>query len=194
MKRLLLIAALCLAAAPAEADVFHVQDGQYIVLGDFSNYVGSDINGHIIEYNISATPFSGIAYDPINGPYFSYQGSAHVNFIAEMQSCFSSQAMSMCGRNLRNQPAFDVSDTDGDGVGYLDISSDALSFNMAITGRDIVISLPDGFTLQQIAAVPEPSTWAMMLLGFAGIGFLMVKRNMREPLLRVRRVEIGVEN
>ena len=90
--------------------------------------------------------------------------------------------------------AFDVSDADDDGVGYLDISSDALSFNMAITGCDIVISLPDGFTLQQIAAVPEPSTWAMLLLGFAGIGFLMVKRNMREPLLRVRRVEVRDEN
>ena len=57
MKRLLLIAALCLASAPVEASTFVVQDGQYIVLGDFSNYVGSDINGHIIEYNISATPF-----------------------------------------------------------------------------------------------------------------------------------------
>jgi hypothetical protein len=30
----------------------------------------------------------------------------------------------------------------------------------------------DSFTLQiGAAAVPEPSTWAMMLLGFAGLGF-----------------------
>ena len=26
--------------------------------------------------------------------------------------------------------------------------------------------------LEQVAAVPEPTTWAMMLLGFAGIGFM----------------------
>jgi hypothetical protein len=29
---------------------------------------------------------------------------------------------------------------------------------------------------EQIAAVPEPSTWAMMLLGFIGLGFLAYRR------------------
>ena len=33
----------------------------------------------------------------------------------------------------------------------------------------------------QTAAVPEPATWAMMLLGFAGIGFAMRRR--RQPVL-----------
>jgi hypothetical protein len=28
----------------------------------------------------------------------------------------------------------------------------------------------------QVAAVPEPSTWAMMILGFAGIGFMTYRR------------------
>jgi hypothetical protein len=27
-----------------------------------------------------------------------------------------------------------------------------------------------------VAAVPEPSTWAMMLLGFAGVGFMAYRR------------------
>jgi hypothetical protein len=31
------------------------------------------------------------------------------------------------------------------------------------------------FTVQ-VAAVPEPSTWAMMLLGFAGVGFMAYRR------------------
>jgi PEP-CTERM motif len=31
-------------------------------------------------------------------------------------------------------------------------------------------------------AVPEPSTWAMMLLGFAGIGFLAYRRNTKHAL------------
>jgi hypothetical protein len=31
-------------------------------------------------------------------------------------------------------------------------------------------------TLEISAAVPEPSTWAMMLLGFAGIGYLTLRR------------------
>ncbi|AUC94710.1 hypothetical protein CWS35_10885 [Bradyrhizobium sp. SK17] len=28
----------------------------------------------------------------------------------------------------------------------------------------------------QVAAIPEPSTWAMMILGFAGIGFMVYRR------------------
>ena len=29
----------------------------------------------------------------------------------------------------------------------------------------------------EVAAVPEPSTWAMLVLGFAGVGFLSYRRS-----------------
>jgi len=32
-------------------------------------------------------------------------------------------------------------------------------------------------------AVPEPSTWAMMILGFAGIGFMAYRRKNKPALL-----------
>jgi hypothetical protein len=32
-------------------------------------------------------------------------------------------------------------------------------------------------------AVPEPSTWAMLLLGFAGIGFMAYRRKSKPPLM-----------
>jgi hypothetical protein len=35
------------------------------------------------------------------------------------------------------------------------------------------------------AAVPEPSTWAMMILGFAGIGWMAYRRKQNGPALRV---------
>jgi hypothetical protein len=47
---------------------------------------------------------------------------------------------------------------------------------------DLVLSggiTPEGMT----AAVPEPSTWAMMVLGFLGIGFLAYRRN-EKPAFR----------
>jgi len=50
------------------------------------------------------------------------------------------------------------------------------------TIKSIVISDSDGFNsikqmaFDQIAAVPEPSTWAMMILGFAGLGFMAYRR------------------
>lgn len=38
---------------------------------------------------------------------------------------------------------------------------------------------PAAVSLEIAAAVPEPSTWALMLLGFAGIGYLAWRRNAR---------------
>jgi hypothetical protein len=35
------------------------------------------------------------------------------------------------------------------------------------------------------AAVPEPSTWAMMLLGFCGLGFMAYRRKQRGPRSRL---------
>jgi hypothetical protein len=35
------------------------------------------------------------------------------------------------------------------------------------------------------AAVPEPSTWAMMILGFAGVGFMAYRRRSHGPTFRV---------
>ena len=34
-----------------------------------------------------------------------------------------------------------------------------------------------------IAAVPEPSTWAMMILGFAGLGFMAYRRKSKPALM-----------
>jgi hypothetical protein len=36
-----------------------------------------------------------------------------------------------------------------------------------------------------VAAVPEPSTWAMMILGFCGIGFMAYRRKSKAPAIRV---------
>jgi hypothetical protein len=35
---------------------------------------------------------------------------------------------------------------------------------------------PTSGTITEVAAVPEPSTWAMMILGFVGIGFMGFRR------------------
>jgi hypothetical protein len=43
------------------------------------------------------------------------------------------------------------------------------------------VTLTSGVT----SAVPEPSTWAMMILGFFGVGFLAYRRNNRPVLLRL---------
>jgi hypothetical protein len=47
---------------------------------------------------------------------------------------------------------------------------------------EVVLGGPD---LVTTPAVPEPSTWAMMILGFAGVGFMAYRRKQNGPALRV---------
>jgi len=50
-----------------------------------------------------------------------------------------------------------------------------------ITGFSISSS-QNSFELTNISAVPEPATWAMMILGFLGIGFLSYRKSSRSPM------------
>jgi hypothetical protein len=43
--------------------------------------------------------------------------------------------------------------------------------------------IPKNWTLTAVAAVPEPSTWAMMLFGFAGVGFIAYRRKSKPALM-----------
>ena len=43
------------------------------------------------------------------------------------------------------------------------------------------MAIADAFVA--VATVPEPSTWAMMILGFAGIGFMAYRRKSKPALM-----------
>ena len=42
--------------------------------------------------------------------------------------------------------------------------------------KHLQVSALDGVVINPTGSVPEPSTWAMMILGFAGIGFVAYRR------------------
>lgn len=42
-----------------------------------------------------------------------------------------------------------------------------------------------GLFEQSVSAVPEPSTWAMMILGFVGVGFMAYRRKSKPALMAV---------
>jgi hypothetical protein len=52
-------------------------------------------------------------------------------------------------------------------------SSISFAFNPPGNGNG---DIARGIVITQVAAVPEPSTWAMLLLGFCGLGFLGYRR------------------
>jgi hypothetical protein len=50
-------------------------------------------------------------------------------------------------------------------------------------GIDVLVYAQAG--LPVAGSVPEPSTWAMLLLGFAGVGFMAYRRKQNRPSLRL---------
>jgi hypothetical protein len=46
-----------------------------------------------------------------------------------------------------------------------------------LQGSDVTYTILSG-----VAAVPEPSTWAMMIFGYAGMGFMAYRRKNKMPL------------
>lgn len=80
----------------------------------------------------------------------------------------------------------------------LPASLDLASFGTRRTGSIDVIFYYDSFSnydrksiefnllsVDQVAAVPEPSTWAMMILGFCGVGFMTYRRRSHPAIPRV---------
>jgi hypothetical protein len=74
-----------------------------------------------------------------------------------------------------------VAQAGGTDVGYvtLDLDGGFIATQQALfnnfTVNDTVVT----------AAVPEPSTWAMIILGFAGVGFMAYRRKSKEVLMAV---------
>ena len=81
-----------------------------------------------------------------------------------------------------DQLGFDISGFSG--AGYFSVNDSFYGINLATGGATLIGGLGTrGITGITIAAVPEPATWAMMLMGFAGIG-VALRRRRRPALIR----------
>jgi hypothetical protein len=61
--------------------------------------------------------------------------------------------------------------------------SDTISISGQTTPSDWFV---DDITLSTVtSAVPEPSTWAMLILGFAGVGFMAYRKKRSAPAFRL---------
>jgi hypothetical protein len=62
----------------------------------------------------------------------------------------------------------------------------AFAFNPSALDSYLITLSVDGVSVsEQVNAVPEPSTWAMMILGFAGVGFMAYRRKSKPALIAV---------
>jgi PEP-CTERM motif len=86
---------------------------------------------------------------------------------------------------------FSGGNSDGLVLGAFALGENGSNFYNAFNGtfRNVTVSFGAGATVKDIrqvritaaAAVPEPSTWALMLLGFGAVGFAMRRRNIAKP-------------
>jgi hypothetical protein len=54
--------------------------------------------------------------------------------------------------------------------------------DLADNGNQNIGNVIDNVTIDRVGAVPEPSTWAMMILGFVGVGFTAYRRRKAAPI------------
>ncbi len=121
--------------------------------------------------------FTGTA-DITGGSTLTFTGSVDDNVIAYYRTSGTSDPytlLALTPTNLSNQPTFNFTSASL-GTGLYD-------FEIFYADRS---STDAAFTLNAVvtAAVPEPSTWAMLILGFAGLGVLGYRRQ-RGPSFRV---------
>jgi hypothetical protein len=84
--------------------------------------------------------------------------------------------------NISNNP-MDNSGYGGPNAYFTNISADLMSLTVnfitpiAANGGTDIFSLEEPVSISQIVVgTPEPSTWAMMVLGFAGMGFVAYRK------------------
>jgi hypothetical protein len=82
-----------------------------------------------------------------------------------------------------SDPFLGVQDTTADinSVTYLTFA-DGSSSSGPVAINQMTISAPVAVPVPAVAAISEPSTWAMLLLGFAGIGFMAYRRKDKTAL------------
>lgn len=73
----------------------------------------------------------------------------------------------------------------GETSAFFDVIA-GLSYTVTFQGVDPSLADRTSFIDNvSISSVPEPSTWAMMILGFFGVGFAAYRRRIRGPALRL---------
>jgi hypothetical protein len=203
MKKILGAFAVLTAAGFSQANAAVVYDGAttaFIDTGTFNNLatpsnLGTYTDGVFTFSNASSSASlaqilnttSSIGAEPLGDstPYLSVLGGGVVNVTlastANSLSFFVGSLDAVNSIEFNNDPTnvytgaqlLGLSDTGCQGDPscnrFITFSGDITSFTLTSGANSFEV---DSFT----TAVPEPSTWAMMILGFVGLGFMAYRR------------------
>lgn len=144
-----------LVASPASAAFY---DFELTGTNQASFQLNSSMPTRSSDYGFLAQSF----FDDVSGTFSGAPGVADINFGTGLAATFNLGGpynVQLLGPELFTGPSSDPTFN----VGSFDL-------------RNAVFGINDVLTISAVAAVPEPSTWAMMVLGFAGVGFLTFRR------------------
>jgi hypothetical protein len=154
-------------------------------VGSFSNlYFGNDAHGgSTIGFEMGGTNHDAFIPGTPNSNILvpiTYASTATTFEFAIPDSYFDT---TLTGKNLSS--GLDTAVTAGYAVGDTIELRLSQSFGYSVAGGPAAYGANrlGAFTLT--AAVPEPQTWAMMLLGFAGIGFMAYRRKQNGSAFRL---------
>jgi PEP-CTERM motif len=155
------------AADPGLLGLTYV-NGHFNQTSDGTGFVGiGGTSDNLGVFNLGALP-NGYAGDIFNlAVNFTSPGTGNSVFQALLQGTVTSLSTGSVFINFDNTP-------------HLITATNGASFTLQVND----VSLTPGISQilsGQLQAVPEPSTWAMMLLGFGAIGF--ASRRRRQPVL-----------
>jgi hypothetical protein len=162
----------------------------YQISGNYSgSVVGAIPNPETVNFLLNASGSGGPGQ-------FSFQAGFDIKILDGSSSVASSTFVDIlgiggapCGQcGLTSQPSGSATIDDADR--FLSIArADGPNSNAVINFAILTIDLPEGLTLTGltpfVAPVPEPSTWAMMILGFCGLGVMAYRRKQDGAALSV---------
>jgi CHRD domain/PEP-CTERM motif len=208
-----LAAALFLSAAPANATLYYytaqLDAAQVVGVGSTSTATGSAL---VTVDDSQFTVTTDLTWSGLSGPadraHLHFAPFGVSRSVADPTGLFfheviddpartagdcGSSAFATCAPATgTSHDVLQLSVNDGYGAGLaLGNSTDSFAdLILALNLGDIYIDMhtalyPEGEIRGQlgVAAVPEPSTWAMMILGFAGIGFMAFRRKSKPALM-----------
>lgn len=188
-----LLFGLLVVAAPAQA-LEYLSNGGFET-GDFSGWT----HGGNLDFTdvVSGPSPNGEYSGPQSGRYYTYAGPAFDDgTLSQTFFDLPGEKLTISGWVIADNLGFDSPshvDFLFNGVSILTTGNPVpnqpwtqYSFSANATGHDtFTVSFSDDITYvgldsfsvsNSVSAVPEPSTWVMIILGFAGIGFLSSRR------------------
>jgi hypothetical protein len=165
---LMVAAGLLLCSSEPRASVYFAE---YEVVADQSTW--SLTPNVFFSIQVGASYPDSAYFQPVPQTYINVSSLFSIN----STDCVSNQSPSSC-RYFNPAPLIAAVDQQHPDF-TISASGPFTAINFSFIG------VPTGFSvenLSSITSIPEPSTWAMMILGFAGIGFMTYRRKNKMAL------------